>query len=87
MGRIKKFREESEVSSFRIPKIENIDERTFFRAVISDMIHELAWIRYSSSFEEEKKKTAEINIKKCNERFKKTLDEFISYYKENNVIQ
>ena len=51
MGRLKKFREESEVSSFRIPKIEDLEEKQIFRSFITDFIKDLGWIRYSKSLE------------------------------------
>lgn len=89
MGRLKKFRTESEVSTFRIPRIEDSEERQYFRNMVNNMIHDLAWIRYSYSLltkedgslsKEKHKQIFKQNSKTCTKNVKVNLLNFISYY-------
>ena len=77
MGRIKKFREESEVVSFRIPKIDDLEERKFFKDTITKIIEELQWIRYSWNFRN--KETIYPGFPSCNI----SKEEYFRLFKRN----
>lgn len=84
MGRLKKFGEESEVKSFRMPKIEDPEERQFFNDSINYCIEQFAWIRHSWNFKDEDDEHYNIfkkNIRNCSRNIRHLLWSFISYYR------